>query len=108
MRSLFARAMNADAANIPAEKLIEFKEAVSTILTPYASSILLDPEVGLPAAKLRAKTAGLLLAYEQTGYDKNVPGRLPRLPHSGGQLRPGCENAPARFEFHLPFYRSNR
>src|ERR1700760_1248032 len=79
MRSLFARAMNADAANIPAEKLIEFKEAVSTILTPYASSILLDPEVGLPAAKLRAKTAGLLLAYEQTGYDKNVPGRLPRL-----------------------------
>lgn len=79
LRSLFASAMNADAANIPAEKLVEFKEAVSTILTPYASSILLDPEVGLPAAKLRAKNAGLLLAYEQTGYDKNVPGRLPRL-----------------------------
>jgi tagatose 1,6-diphosphate aldolase len=79
LRSLFASAMNADAANIPAEMLIEFKEAVSMILTPYASSILLDPEVGLPAAKLRAKAAGLLLAYEQTGYDKNVPGRLPRL-----------------------------
>jgi tagatose 1,6-diphosphate aldolase len=27
----------------------------------------------------RSKDAGLLLAYEQSGYDKSVPGRLPRL-----------------------------
>jgi tagatose 1,6-diphosphate aldolase len=79
LRTLFARAMNADTASIPTKKLIEFKAIVSTILTPYASSILLDPELGLPAAQLRAETAGLLLAYEQTGYDKNINGRLPRL-----------------------------
>jgi tagatose 1,6-diphosphate aldolase len=30
----------------------------------------------LPAAKRRAKNAGLLLAYEKTGYDKTGPGRL--------------------------------
>ena len=59
--------------------LSDFKESVSRMLTPYASAILLDPECGLPAAKQRAKTAGLLLAYEQSGFDRSIPGRLPRL-----------------------------
>jgi tagatose 1,6-diphosphate aldolase len=54
----------------------EFKSLVSEVLTPHASAILLDPEWGLPAAKRRAKNAGLLLAYEKTGYDKTGPGRL--------------------------------
>jgi tagatose 1,6-diphosphate aldolase len=54
----------------------EFKVLVSEVLTPHASAILLDPEWGLPAAKRRAKNAGLLLAYEKTGYDKTGPGRL--------------------------------
>ena len=78
LRALFARAMNVDSGKVPQDKLIQFKEAVSSVLTPYASSILLDPEYGLPAAKRRAKTSGLLLAYEESGYDKNVLGRLPR------------------------------
>ncbi|HLX75003.1 MAG TPA: hypothetical protein VKR26_09715, partial [Terriglobales bacterium] len=50
--------------------LEEFKSLVTEVLTPHASAILLDPEWGLPASKRRAKTAGLLLAYEMTGYDK--------------------------------------
>ena len=57
----------------------EFKSLVTEVLTPHASAILLDPEWGLPAAKRRAKNAGLLLAYEKTGYDKTGPGRLPDL-----------------------------
>ena len=57
----------------------EFKSLVTEVLTPHASAILLDPEWGLPAAKRRAKKAGLLLAYEKTGYDKTGPGRLPDL-----------------------------
>ena len=57
----------------------EFKSLVSEVLTPHATAILLDPEWGLPAAKRRAKNAGLLLAYEKTGYDKTGPGRLPDL-----------------------------
>jgi tagatose 1,6-diphosphate aldolase len=57
----------------------EFKSLVTEVLTPYASAILLDPEWGLPAAKRRARNAGLLLAYEKTGYDKTGPGRLPDL-----------------------------
>ena len=79
LRSLFARSMGIEPENVPAERLIQFKEAVSRILTPHASAILLDPEYGLPAARRRAKNTGLLLAYEKTGYDRKMPGRLPGL-----------------------------
>jgi tagatose 1,6-diphosphate aldolase len=79
LRKLLAKAKSVPASEIPGQMLEQFKEAVSRILTSETSAILLDPEYGLPAARVRAKNAGLLLAYEQTGYDKNVPGRLPRL-----------------------------
>jgi tagatose 1,6-diphosphate aldolase len=79
LQTLFARAMGVAAADVPPENLSQFKEAVSSILTPHASAILLDPEYGLPAASKRARNAGLLLAYEETGCAKNVPGRLPHL-----------------------------
>lgn len=57
--------------------IIWFKKLISKELTPYASSILLDPEYGLKAANDRDKSSGLLLAYEKTGYDSSKPGRLP-------------------------------
>jgi len=66
-------------ANATDKQLEEFKSLVAEVLTPHASAILLDPEWGLPASKRRAKNAGLLLAYEKTGYDKTGPGRLPDL-----------------------------
>ncbi|MGX6978574.1 tagatose-bisphosphate aldolase [Vagococcus elongatus] len=59
----------------------QFKALVSEELTPYASSILLDPEYGLEAATVRSENAGLLIAYEQTGYDASEPGRFPDLLH---------------------------
>jgi len=55
-----------------------FKTLVTRVLTRYSSAILLDPEFGLPAAKDR-NSAGLLLAYEKTGYDSATKGRLPDL-----------------------------
>ena len=63
----------------PVAELENFKVLVSKYLTPYASSILLDPELGWKAAEARDKNAGLLVAYEKTGYDKTVPGRYPDL-----------------------------
>jgi len=57
----------------------EFKTLVAEVLTPHASAILLDPEWGLPASRRRSTNAGLLLAYEKTGYDKTGAGRLPDL-----------------------------
>jgi len=77
-----AKAKGVDQKDITDDMMEEFKTAVSRILTPHASAILLDPEWGLPAAKARSKNAGLLLAYENTGYDNTQPGRLPDLlPH---------------------------
>jgi tagatose 1,6-diphosphate aldolase len=63
---------------VNAEDLGEFKTLVTEVLTRHASAILLDPEFGLEAAKHR-NNAGLLLAYEKTGYDAATPGRLPDL-----------------------------
>ena len=45
----------------------EFKGAVAEVLTPHASAILLDPQWGISASKRRSDTAGLLLAYEESG-----------------------------------------
>jgi tagatose 1,6-diphosphate aldolase len=63
---------------IDANALGEFKTLVTDVLTRHASAILLDPEFGLEASKNR-NSAGLLLAYEKTGYDSATPGRLPDL-----------------------------
>ena len=61
--------MLADAANKPADEttIVDFKKAVSSELTPYASAILTDPEYGLPATKmpdLIANQSGLRIKNE--------------------------------------------
>jgi len=70
-----------DALGRPATKedMFAFKSTVTRILTPHASAILLDPEYGLSAIASRAKHTGVMLAYEQSGYDVSVVGRLPDL-----------------------------
>lgn len=71
-----ARGANGTAS---AEDMLAFKTAVTHILTPYASAILLDPEYGLGAISSRAPGTGVMLAYEQSGYEFSVKGRLPDL-----------------------------
>ena len=70
---------NAKGEEVGATELSEFKVLVSELLTPYATAILLDPEYGLEAVKHRAPNSGVFLAYEKTGYDATVKGRLPDL-----------------------------
>ena len=79
LQKSLASAKGVPQKEIPDAMMEEFKVAVSKILTPHASAILLDPQWGLPAAKARAANAGLLLAYEESGYDNTQPGRLPDL-----------------------------
>ncbi len=79
LKSAIAKDRGIDKKAVTQEMMAEFKEAVTRVLTPHASAILLDPEYGLSAAKQRAKNAGLLLAYENSGYDNTQPGRLPDL-----------------------------
>src|SRR6266849_5858391 len=82
LQKSLALAKGVDQKAITPEMLSEFKTAVVRVLTPHATAILLDPEYGLEAAKARASNAGLLLAYEESGYDNTKPGRLPDLlPH---------------------------
>jgi tagatose 1,6-diphosphate aldolase len=82
LKKAIASAKGVDQKAITPEMMSEFKTAVVRVLTPHASAILLDPEYGLDAAKARASNAGLLLAYEESGYDNTKPGRLPDLlPH---------------------------
>jgi tagatose 1,6-diphosphate aldolase len=79
LMSAIAKDKGVDKKAVTNQMMAEFKEAVTRILTPHASAILLDPEYGLSATKVRAKNAGLLLAYEKSGYDNTQPGRLPDL-----------------------------
>ncbi len=82
LQKSIATAKGVDVKAVTPEMMSEFKTAVTRVLTPHASAILLDPEFGLDAAKARSSNAGLLLAYEETGYDNTQPGRLPDLlPH---------------------------
>jgi tagatose 1,6-diphosphate aldolase len=82
LQKSLATARGVDTKQITPQMMSEFKTIVTRVLTPHASAILLDPEFGLEAATARAKNAGLLLAYEASGYDNTQPGRLPDLlPH---------------------------
>ena len=74
-----AKAKGVDAKEITPAVLSEFKCAVTKVLTSYASAILLDPEYGLEAVKVRDRNAGVLLAYESSGYDNTRPGKVPDL-----------------------------
>lgn len=79
LQKALAQEKNVDASEITPEMMSEFKTAVIKVLSPYASGVLLDPEYGLQAARARHHQVGLLLAYEQTGYDHSQPGRIPLL-----------------------------
>ena len=74
-----AGAKGVDEKQITGDMMHEFKTLVSKVLTPHASAILLDTEWGLPAAAARSMNAGLLLAYEASGYDNTQPGRMADL-----------------------------
>ena len=75
LQSSIAAAKGIEKSDVADEMMSEFKTAVSAVLTPYASAILLDPQWGLPAAEARSAGTGLLLSYEASGYDNTRPGR---------------------------------
>jgi tagatose 1,6-diphosphate aldolase len=94
---------------ITAQDMEVFKTAVTEVLTRHASAILLDPEYGIPASRRRADNAGLLLAYEESGYDNTQPGRLPDLlPHeSVHRLQEKGADAIKVLLYYTPFEKSD-
>jgi len=79
LQKSLAKAKGIPEKDVTFEMMSEFKTVVVKALTPHASAILLDTEFGLSAAANRASNAGLLLAYEKTGYDNTIEGRVPDL-----------------------------
>ena len=105
LQKSIAGAKGVDPKAVTPQMMSEFKTAVVKVLTPHASAILLDPEYGLDAAKARASNAGLLLAYEESGYDNTKPGRLPDLlPHvSAKRIADWGANAVKILIYYTPF-----
>ncbi len=88
--SLYSRlsdAFGVDKSEITNQQMEEFKEAVSEVLTPYASAILLDPEWGQPGMRAREEGTGLICSYERSGsnrrygdaYTYSLPGKTKQL-----------------------------
>src|SRR6202140_3658602 len=105
LQKSLASAKGVDQKAITPEMMSEFKTAVVRVLTPHATAMLLAPEFGPEAAKARAANAGLLLAYEESGYDNTKPGRLPDLlPHvSAKRIVDWGANAVKILIYYTPF-----
>jgi tagatose 1,6-diphosphate aldolase len=84
LKNMLARELGQ--AEPPAAMMSEFKQIVASTVTKEASSILLDLEYGLEAAK-HIHGKGLLLAYEHAGYSPDKPERLPTLFEGWSALR---------------------
>lgn len=81
--------------DVEENELSTFKRIVTQILTPHMSAVLLDPEYALNAIQYRASGAGLLLAYEKSGYDPAIRGRMPNLLNRWSVMRLVGEGANA-------------
>jgi tagatose 1,6-diphosphate aldolase len=79
LRRAMAAELQMDSSQVSSQQIEELKAVVVEVLSPFSSGVLLDPEFGIPAARRRAPGCGLLLAYEDSGYDNSRPGRLPNL-----------------------------
>lgn len=91
-------------AEPPEHMMSEFKTLVASTLTRRASSILLDVEYGLSAAK-EINGKGLLLAYEKSGYSPQFPEKLPCLTEGWSvmRLKEAGANAVKVLVFYSPF-----
>ena len=105
LQKSIAKEKGIDKNAVTPKMMAEFKTAVTKVLTPYATAVLLDPEYGLEAAKQRSKNAGLLLAYEKSGYENDAPGRFPILLNnwSPKKLKEAGANAVKILLYYTPF-----
>jgi len=98
-RGNLRRALRPDAPErVTPEEMVAFKQQVVRALSPAASAVLLDPEVG--AAQCIASGAlpggtGLILALEATGYSGDSTARESRILPGWSAARARCLGASA-------------
>src|SRR5262245_12116638 len=71
LQSALARVLSKDAQEISFDDMARTKREITAALAPYATAVLMDPIYGYAAAVADLPgDAGLLLAYEDMGYDR--------------------------------------
>lgn len=71
LRQAIARATGQDPQQVADADLAKAKEVITKVLAPYATAVLMDPVYGYPSSiQHLPPTVGLLLAYEETGYER--------------------------------------
>ena len=73
LQKSLASARGVDKKEITPEMMGEFKTAVTKVLTPHASAILLDPEFGLDARQARAAMPAC--CWLMNSADTTIPSR---------------------------------
>jgi tagatose 1,6-diphosphate aldolase len=82
LRRAIARAVAKEASQVGADELSQVKVILTKTLAPHATALLTDPVYGYPQALPHLPPrVGLLLAYEETGYEKAGAGGKERQTH---------------------------
>jgi tagatose 1,6-diphosphate aldolase len=69
-----AKTTNRSAEQVSGEELARAKEVITRVLAPYATGVLTDPIYGYPHSfQSIPRGVGLLLAHEETGYERSGP-----------------------------------
>lgn len=76
LRRMLAHCAGLAEASVTDAQLADFKRAVTRVLSPHASAILIDPEFGSAAFPHRASGCGLLATYEMDGFENPRPHRM--------------------------------
>ncbi len=74
LRKALAKVTNKDPKDVAYDEMAQVKALITRHLAPYATAVLTDPEYGYPySIQHLPPRVGLLLAYEETGYEKAGP-----------------------------------
>ncbi len=79
LAAAIAKASNRQPQEVSGNELARVKELITRVLAPYATAVLTDPIYGYPHSfQSIPQGVGLLLAYEESGYEKCGPSGLER------------------------------
>ncbi len=71
LQNSIAKVTGRDPKQVTSGDLAKAKEIVTRVLAPYATAVLTDPQYGYPySIQHLPPRVGLLIAYEESGYDK--------------------------------------
>jgi tagatose 1,6-diphosphate aldolase len=74
MVDAIAKVTNRGKEQVSADELATAKEVITRVLAPYATAVLTDPIYGYPYSyQSMPPGIGLLLAHEETGYERSGP-----------------------------------